>query len=861
MTTPPRAIHHAVRSDRPSQPQGRAPGRPAPSPTARALSLLAGLAITSIAFAQPAPPATPAKPETASPEKPAAAARNPDSLDPAVEVSNPYEGRPVSAITFVGLTRVKEQFVRNQLRAAEGRPLEWAVVRDDCRRLQRLGEFRAVAADVAVRPDLSVEVIYRVTEAPIVRDVQVVGNREIPDEDLIRVTSEIVALIRGVPIDDYRVGQGQRAIENLYREKGFYQVSVNVDESELADDGTIQYIIREGSRTRVTVIRFEGNTTFEARKITPELKTEEANWFVTAPLDEEVLDRDVASIVKFYQDRGYLDVRVSRRVIPSPDNKEAIVTFIIDEGKVYTLRSLVIESRLRADGESTKLSVFTPEQLAGVIDIKPGAVFGRKAVDDAVQAVKNAYLKIGYVDAAVVSEELRSPDSPEMDLRMYVREGDRFKTGMVVIQGNTLTQSKVVRREVTVKPDRWLDGTEAQGTERRLRNSGLFETSPQNAPAPKVTIQPPDPQNPEYRDVLVEVNETDTGSINFGAAVNSDASVFGLISINQRNFDLADTPDSFGEFISGKAFRGAGQNFNLSLQPGIEQSNYLLTIGEPSFLESPYAVSNTIAFTQREYREYDEDRISERLRVGRRFGERWTGAVAVRVQSISISDIDRDSPVDVFDVEGDNFLTGVGFELTRTSVDNRARPTEGTRTEIGVEQVGLIAGDFDFTRYTLEHTLFLPVDEDYLGRKTVLNVKTRVGYLSPEGDAPVFERFFAGGRNFRGFRYRGIGPLGVRNDTKEIGDEHVGGDFNFFFGPELEKPIFQDVIALVVFADTGCLNNELSFDDYRVSAGMGLRLYVPAFGQAPLAFDFAFPLVDFEGDRKQIFSFAIDIPF
>ncbi|MFM9957045.1 MAG: outer membrane protein assembly factor BamA [Phycisphaerales bacterium] len=830
------------------------------------IALLAGLAVTLEATAQTSAPAAP--PAAASPVAQPPAAPESD-LDPGIPVTNPYEGRPVSSIRLEGLTRVKEPFIRNQLRTAEGRPLEWDLVREDCRRLQRLGEFRGVAADVEVQADLSVVVVYKLTEAPIVKDVQVVGNREIPDEDIIRVTSEIVALIRGVPIDDYRVAQGQRAIENLYREKGYYQVQVIVDESELAGDGTIQYVVREGERTRVTVIRFEGNNSIESRKLRPELKTEEANWFVTAPLDEEVLDRDVAAIVKFYQDRGYLDVRVGRRVQPSPDSKEAIVTFIVEEGTRYTLGTLEIKGRPLPNGDPGMLTVFTPEQLAGVVELKPGGVFGRKDVDAAVEAVKNAYLKLGYVDVQVGSEELRSgeggptPDGtgPRVDLRLFVREGERFKTGLVVIQGNTLTQSKVIRREVTVKPDRWLDGTEAQNTERRLRNSGLFETNPQNGPPPKVTVQPEDPENPGFRDVLVEVTETDTGSINFGAAVSSDASVFGVININQRNFDLADTPDSFGEFITGKAFRGAGQNFNLSLQPGLEQSSYSLTIGEPSFLESPYAVSNTIAFTDREYNEYDEQRISERFRIGRRFGERWAGSLAFRVQAIEITDIESDSPVDVFEVEGDNFLTGLGFELTRTTVDNRIRPTEGTRTELGVEQIGVFGGDFDFTRFTAEHTFFLPIDEDYLGRKTVLSVKTRGGYLVPEGDAPIFERFFMGGRNFRGFEFRGIGPLGIRNDTQQLGDEHVGGDFSFFLGPEIEKPIFQDVIAVVVFADTGTLNKDFSFDQYRVTVGAGVRLYVPAFGSAPLAFDFAVPVVDFEGDEDQLFSFAIDIPF
>lgn len=802
-------------------------------------------------------PEKPAEPAAGTPEP-----EKPSDLEPeATEVASPYEGRPVAAIRFEGLNRVKEQFVRNQLRATEGRPLEWNVVRDDCKRLQRIGEFRGVEARLQIQPDLSVVVVYVVTEAPMVNDVQVVGNREIPDEDIIRVTGDIVALIRGVPIDDYRVGQGQRSIENLYREKGYYQVQVSVDESQLADDGIIQYIVREGERTRVTVIRFEGNKAYEDKKLRPELKTETANWFVTAPLDDDVLERDVAAIVKFYQDRGYLDVRVSRRVQPSPNSKEAIVTFVVDEGKVYTLRSLTVQGKAVADGDPAELKVFTSAQLQGVAQLKPGDVFGRRDVDAAIEAIKNAYLKLGYVDAAVISEELRSPDEPRMDLKIYIREGERFKAGMVVIQGNTLTQSKVVRRDVTVKPDRWLDGTAAKETERNLREARLFETNPANGPAPKVTVQPEDPENPGYRDVLVEVTETDTGSINFGAAVSSDASVFGIINLNQRNFDLADTPDSFGEFITGKAFRGAGQTFNLSLQPGIEQSNYLLTIAEPAFLESSFAVSNTISFTQREYREYDEDRIGERVRIGRRLGTRWAGAVAIRAQFINIDDIDNDSPVDVFDVEGDNFLTGVGFELTRTTVDSRSRPTEGTRTELGVEQVGAIGGDFNFTKFTAEHTAFFAVDEDYLGRKTVLSLTTRAGYITPEDESPVFERFFMGGRNFRGFRYRGIGPLGIRNDTGEIGDEHVGGDFSFFLGAELEKPIYQDIVAVVVFTDTGALNDEIGFDEYRVSVGTGLRLYVPAFGNAPLAFDFAFPLNEQDGDRTQFFSFAIDIPF
>jgi len=851
-----------------------APGNPrldAPS-LARIVAISAGMAMALSAWADdPVPGATPGATPAATPAKsPAgrdAKAEAPPpkgAPDQGVEVASPYEGRPISAVRFEGLKRVKEPFLQNQVRTVQGRPLEWATVREDCRRLQRLGEFRGIEAKVEVGADLSVAVVFVVTEAPVVKDVQVVGNREVPDEDIARVTGDVVALIRGVPIDDYRVGQGQRAIENLYREKGYYQVRVTLDESQLENDGIIQYVVREGEKTRVTVIRFEGNKAFPAKQLRPELKTEEANWFVTAPLDDEVLDRDVAAIVKFYQDRGYLDVRASRRIQPAPNSKEAIVTFVVDEGALYSMRSISVQGKQNSEQAPAPLKVFTQEQLLGLVELKPGGVFGRKDADQAIETIKGAYHKLGYVDVQVVSEELRVDEPPgthQIDMRVYVREGERFKTGLVIVEGNTLTQNKVVRREVTVKPDRWLDATETADTEKRLRESRLFETNPANGAPPKVTIQPASPDAPGYRDVLVDVTETDTGSLNFGAAVSSDANVFGVINLNQRNFDLADTPDSFSEFISGKAFRGAGQNFQLSLQPGIKQSQYLLTIGEPAFLETPYAVSNTVSFTQREFREYDEERLGDRLRIGRRFGTRWVGSVTLRAQTINISGIDRKSPVDVFDVQGDNLLTSLGFDLTRTTVDSRFHPTEGTRTELGFEQVGALGGDFNYSKVTAEHSVFISIDEDYLGRKTVLSLSTRAGYIFPQDESPIFERFFLGGRNFRGFRFRGIGPLGVRHDNGQVGDEHVGGDFSFTFGPEIEKPLFQDIVSGVAFIDSGTLNQDASFKDYRVSAGLGLRLYIPAFGQAPLAFDFAVPVRDFDGDRKQFFSFALDIPF
>src|SRR5690606_521616 len=101
----------------------------------------------------------------------------------------------------------------------------------------------------------------------------------------------------------------------------------------------------------------------------------------------------------------------------------------------------------------------------------------------------------------------------------------------------------------------------------------------------------------------------------------------------------------------------------------------------------------------------------------------------------------------------------------------------------------------------------------------------------------------------------------IRNDTLTLGNDPVGGKWSFFAGAEIEQPLVGESIAIVGFLDSGTVTNEPGFDDYRLSGGFGLRLYLPMFGQAPLAFDFGFPILRQTGDEERVFSFSVDLPF
>ena len=443
-----------------------------------------------------------------------------------------------------------------------------------------------------------------------------------------------------------------------------------------------------------------------------------------------------------------------------------------------------------------------------------------------------------------------------MDLLLQIDEGRRFRTGVIEVIGNRLTRDDVIRRHVLLKPDRPLDSTVAKETETRLERLNLF--APRSV---QVAIAPENQDNPGYRDVVVEVAETNTGSFNIGATAGSDGGIAGLFSITQRNFDVRDTPDTFGEFILGDAFRGGGQTFNILLSPGDRVRNFQISLSEPSMFDSDFSGTGRLYFRERLYGAYDEQRVGGEFTLGRRFGSLWTVNMPLRIEQVELNNIDADAPTEYFDDSESTLLNSMGINLVRSSVDRNTFPTAGYRIQAGIEQFGAL-GDDQFTVLNGELAQYFELEEDVLGRSTTLLLKARASYIPGAEDvAPFYERLYLGGQNFRGFALRGASPVGIRNDTGGVSDDAVGGNWLFFAGAELSKPLYQDFLAGVLFVDTGTVERDFGFSEYRASAGFGFRLVIPALSQVPLAFDFGFPLLKEDTDRERFFTFTLELPF
>ncbi len=762
----------------------------------------------------------------------------------------------------------------------------------DIATLNRLGAFGEITAHAEILPDGGLDLIYTLEPVPVIRDIQIPANTTVSARDI----AEVVDLLKGGPANRLALDRAARAIEDLYREKGYPNVTVTWDESELEDKGIVYFQIVEGSRVKVTDIRFEflGTQSFPPGRLKGQIQTRPAGILEKGRLDEQQLIEDANALIEFYQNQGFMDVRVEPappRI--SPNGREAIVTFLIEEGPRYTLRNIQVfypnvERRIYStrqeaqrnaqEGEEIvaldpgQYAVFRPEpfssaQIAGLLPIKRGDVFSMAEIRRGLARIEAAFGELGHVDvrqdtATLQMRQLRVPEEPgHMDLLLIINPGKRYRAGQIIIQGNDQTQQGVILHEVEVRPDRPLSASDIRKTEIQLRRSRLFNTNPRDGILPQVTVQREDPDMPGYRDVLIEVQETATRSFNLGGAISSDLGATARLSITERNFDLFDWPDSLGEFLRQRSFRGAGQTFSINIAPGTELQTYSVSLADPTLLDTDYSASGLVQFRTRRFREFDEERLGGRFGFGRAFGRRWSGQIAMRAERVTISDIEEDNPVDFFDVEGSNTITSATFQLVRNTTDSRIIPSRGSRTRIAIEQAGILGGDYTFTSLRAEHAVFITLFEDYDANRTILELRAEAGWI-PQGndEAPVFERFYRGGRSFRGFDFRTISPKGIRNDTGELGNDPIGGSWEFFLGAELTQPVFEDILAVAFFVDSGTVQEDLGFDEYRVSAGAGVRLVTPL-SPAPIALDFGVPLLKEDGDETRLLTFTIDIPF
>lgn len=359
---------------------------------------------------------------------------------------------------------------------------------------------------------------------------------------------------------------------------------------------------------------------------------------------------------------------------------------------------------------------------------------------------------------------------------------------------------------------------------------------------------PPDEQ-PLWLPLRPETQETETGKLMFSVGVNSDAGLIGSVVIDEQNFDWTRWPRSWEDVRNATAFRGAGQRFRAEAVPGTLTQRYSVTFQEPYLLDTNVSLGLSAYYFQRDYVEWDEERLGGRVSLGYQFTPDLSGVVAVRAANVNISNPQDPALPDLQQVLGNNALYGFETRLIHDTRDSTFLPTEGHLLELAFEQV---VGSFQYPRGEIDFRQYFMLHErpDGSGRH-VLSLGGRVALTGD--NTPIYERYYAGGfSTIRGFEFRDASP--VRQGV------YVGGDLMVLASAEYMFPITaSDALRGVVFVDTGAVQPTIHewTDRFRVAPGAGLRITIPAMGPAPIALDLAFPVSRERTDHLQAFSFFV----
>lgn len=747
---------------------------------------------------------------------------------PRATIAQGHPERVITSVEFSGLVHAEEAYVADIVRVRAGDRFSRSTLDDAVTKLLRTGKFLTARYALDERPE-GVRVTFELHERPVVSSISFEGNVRFNDTKL----GQQVDLHEGEPADLFAVRRGRDAIVSMYRDAGFGDVAVTFDRERFERAGELVYHIAEGPRVRVSAIVFDGATAFTERQLKKQIETRTAFWiFRAGVLDEELLRSDVARLQKYYHDSGFLDARVGYRTELTLSGEDVRVIFTVVEGARYAIESMEFRGN----------KAFSPQELLARIGSRAGETVKRRQIDMDARAIQSAYWELGYIDVTVRPLQVFSDSPGFVRLTFEIDEGEQFRVGRVAVRGNARTKDKVVRRALNLyPPDDLLDLNEAKEAERRLLETRVFD-------AARVL---PVGNEPGVRDVVMDVQEAEkSGDFLFGVGVTSNSGLVGNVIVDLHNFDLFDWPRSFAELVKFRSFFGGGQRLRLELQPGVDLSRFRIDFTEPYFLDKPIRFDLSAYLFERGRDGYDERRAGMNLSLGKRF-ERgrlrgWSGEVALRLESAGVRGVDVFAARRIHDDEGTHLLTSVKLTMVRDRTDSRFLPTTGDRLRIGYEQFGILGGDHDFGKLAMRYDWYKTVRTDQLERKSVLHLTAQGGVIV--GDAPVFERFYAGGTGtIRGFRFRGVGP------HQGIDKNNVGGEYQALLGAEYSYPLYGDNLRGHIFLDTGTVGS----GSLRASVGTGVRLTIDILGPVPLEFNLAFPFLADGDDEEQVFSFLV----
>ncbi len=722
------------------------------------------------------------------------------------------DGGTIKSIAVSGSQRIEGETVRSYIKLRAGAPYTRETL-DQA--LQDLFETE-LFADVQIRDDLGALTII-VKENPVINRIVFEGNKRVKEDKLgkeLKLAPRTIFTRSKVRADIARI------IE-LYRRQGRFAATVEPKMVMLDQNRVdIVYEISEGPKSKVRQINIIGNEKFGDGQLRGEMVTKRSRFYrffsSNDSYDPDRLAYDQGKLRQFYLTNGYADFRVVSAVAElTPDKRDFIVTYVVEEGDRYKFGEVNVESDIRD---------FKAETVRTLIPMQKGQWYNAKQVEDTVESVTQTAGLFGYAFAQVDPQFERDKETKTMNITFRVGDAPRVYVERIDINGNTLTQDKVVRREFRVAEGDAFNGIAVKRSQERIQSLGFFQE--------KLEIAQKQGSAPDRIVLEANVEEKSTGELQLSAGFSSLERFIVNASIRQRNF------------------RGKGQELRASVNYSTYSKSVELGFTEPYFLDKNIALggdifrrdSNSFNFTQTGDRNktYQQTQTGFQLRMGVPITEFWSFAARY---GLTFEEVTLDKNLYFFDTDGNGSrdtcdplqagrylcdslgnrtTSSLGYSLVFSNLNNNIRPSRGQRLVFSQDFAGL-GGNVKYLKSRIDAAKYWD-----LGRRFIFSISAEGGYVLPLNKDPgagidkvrLTDRFFLGEPQMRGFDIRGVGPRVIRQaydattgkltiDPKNVIDDAIGGRAYYQGRAELEIPLGSGAKELglrpSIFLDVGAV--------------------------------------------------------
>ncbi len=807
----------------------------------------------------------------------------------------------ISDIRVDGLQRISEGTVFNYLPLNPGDTLNGSDARAAIRELYRTGFF----ANIEFGREGDILVI-TLTERPAIASIALSGNKAIKEEDLRRVLSDI-GLAEGEVFDPQALDQIQQELVAQYYSQGRYAVAVDTRVTNL-DRNRVRIAINvdEGKTAKIRHINVTGNTLYTDEEIREEFESGTPPfwkfWSKEDDYTREKLSGDLEKIRSYYQDRGYIDANVeSTQVAISPDKRDIFITANVTEGELFNINEIQVTGDLVVDEAALRRLIMTDA----------GEVFSRKEMEQSVDNITALLSNIGYAFANVNPIPQIDRENLTVDINYYVDPGKRVYIRRILFVGNAGTKDEVLRREMRQMEGAWFSQAAIDRSKVRLQRLTYFET---------VEIEtPPVAGTDDQVDVIVSVVERPAGSFSVGLGYSEIQGLIYSMSIQQDNF--LGSGKQVGAAVSSSDIIS---NFSFSYDnpywtdDGVSRGFYA------RYSEFDRAAANISTYTSSEaalgmsfgapLTEIDYVRAG----LGYRTTDINIGSFILDVEIPEDPDvpdvticfpgltgdtppcgqtyfvpIDGDPLSSSLDFDGDGVLSSderefdvgdVTLSWARDSRNHFLNPTMGSSQRLTLE-ASIPGSTREYYKLFYRYAKYIPVTNGLtfsfhgdLGYGDSYDSYDSDSQATPVEDTtirpgasclqeevidldrglPFYEHFYGGGvRDIRGFDDNTLGP-------KDPFCRAVGGDFKVSGGMELAipTPFTQGAGSrIALFVDVGNVYEDIDTFDadlLRASAGLSVTWQAPI---GPIIMNFAFPLIEKEGDRTETIQFSFGTTF